>query len=108
MRPSAATQPLARDVNTRPAVRAVDDSCRIVCCNVQPSDQGCRHPIANLVYGSRGGADTVIVDGAIVMEAGVVKTIDEAATLPECQKRGEAIAARSGLAEIAKPLWPVL
>jgi 5-methylthioadenosine/S-adenosylhomocysteine deaminase len=66
------------------------------------------NPIANLVYASRGGADTVIVDGAIVMESGVVKTIDEAATLAEGQKRGEAIAARSGLGEIAKPLWPVL
>jgi 5-methylthioadenosine/S-adenosylhomocysteine deaminase len=66
------------------------------------------NPIANLVYASRGGADTVVVDGAIVMESGVVKTIDEAATLAECQKRGEAIAARSGLGEIARPLWPVL
>lgn len=66
------------------------------------------NPIANLVYASRGGADTVIVDGAILMDAGVVKTIDEAVTLAEGQRRGAAIAARSGLAEIARPLWPVL
>lgn len=66
------------------------------------------NPIANLVYCARGGAETVIVDGKVVMEAGVVKTIDELATLEECQKRGEAIAARSGLGDLIKPRWPVV
>jgi 5-methylthioadenosine/S-adenosylhomocysteine deaminase len=66
------------------------------------------NPLANLVYCSRGGADTVIIDGKIVMENGVVTTIDEKATLEECQKRGEAIAARSGLGDLIKPRWPVM
>jgi 5-methylthioadenosine/S-adenosylhomocysteine deaminase len=66
------------------------------------------NPIANLVYASRGGADTVIVDGRVLMEEGVVKTIDEAATLVEVQRRGEAIAAASGLGDLSKPTWPIV
>jgi 5-methylthioadenosine/S-adenosylhomocysteine deaminase len=66
------------------------------------------NPIANLVYASRGGADTVIVDGRVLMEEGVVKTIDEAATLAEVQRRGEAIAAASGLGDLSKPTWPIV
>ncbi len=66
------------------------------------------NPIANLVYASRGGADTVLVDGRVLMAGGVVTTIDEARALEEGQRRGEAIATRAGLAEIAAPRWPVL
>ena len=66
------------------------------------------NPISNLVYSSRGGADTVIIDGKVVMEAGVVKTIDEDKTLQEAQKRGESLAAKSGLWDLAKPKWPVV
>ncbi|MBI3077125.1 MAG: amidohydrolase [Deltaproteobacteria bacterium] len=67
------------------------------------------NPIANLVYCAHGGsADTVIIDGKVVMEAGVVKTMDEMATLDECQRRGEAIAARSGLGDLIRPRWPVV
>ena len=65
------------------------------------------NPIANLVYASRGGADTVIVDGKILMADGVVKTIDERALLEESQVRAEAIASKSGLADLIKPKWPV-
>jgi 5-methylthioadenosine/S-adenosylhomocysteine deaminase len=65
------------------------------------------NPIANLVYSARGGAHTVIIDGRVVMDAGKVTTIDEQATLEECQRRGEAIAARSGLGELIRPKWPV-
>jgi 5-methylthioadenosine/S-adenosylhomocysteine deaminase len=66
------------------------------------------NPIANLVYASRGGADTVLVDGRVLMEAGVVKTLDEAAILADVQRRGEAIAAASGLGEVSKPAWPIV
>ncbi len=66
------------------------------------------NPIANLVYSSRGGADTVIIDGRVVMEKGVVKTINETTTLEECQRRGEAIATRSGLWDLIKPRWPIV
>jgi 5-methylthioadenosine/S-adenosylhomocysteine deaminase len=66
------------------------------------------NPIANLVYSSRGGADTVIIDGKVVMEGGVVQTIDEEKTLQEAQKRGEALAVKSGLWDRAKPKWPII
>jgi 5-methylthioadenosine/S-adenosylhomocysteine deaminase len=66
------------------------------------------NPIANLVYCSRGGADTVVADGRVLMEEGVVKTIDEVATLDEVQRRGEALAAASGLGDLIKPKWPVV
>lgn len=66
------------------------------------------NPLANLVYCSRGGADTVIVDGKVLMENGIVKTIDEASTLDECQKRAEAIATKSGLWDLIKPKWPMV
>jgi 5-methylthioadenosine/S-adenosylhomocysteine deaminase len=65
------------------------------------------NPIANLVYCSRGGADTVIADGRVLMESGIVKTIDEAATLDQVQRRGEALAAASGLGPLIQPKWPV-
>jgi hypothetical protein len=42
------------------------------------------------------------------MEEGVVKTIDEAATLVEVQRRGEAIAAASGLGPLIAPKWPIV
>jgi 5-methylthioadenosine/S-adenosylhomocysteine deaminase len=66
------------------------------------------NPLANLVYACRGGADTVLVDGQVLMEAGVVRSIDEAETLAECQRRAEVIAARSGLRDRALPRWPML
>jgi 5-methylthioadenosine/S-adenosylhomocysteine deaminase len=66
------------------------------------------NPIANLVYSSRGGAETVIIDGKVVMEGGVVQTVDEEKTLQEAQKRGEALAVKSGLWDRAKPKWPVV
>jgi 5-methylthioadenosine/S-adenosylhomocysteine deaminase len=65
------------------------------------------NPIANLVYSSRGGADTVIIDGKVVMEEGSVLTIDEEKTLDEAQARGEKLAEKSGLWDLAKPKWPI-
>lgn len=65
------------------------------------------NPIANLVYCARGGASTVVIDGRVVMERGTVKTIDERAALEEGQRRGEAIAERSGLWEKIRPKWPM-
>lgn len=66
------------------------------------------NPIANLVYSSRGGADTVICNGRLVMEAGNVLTLDEGRILEEAQKRGEVIANKSELWERIKPKWPIL
>jgi 5-methylthioadenosine/S-adenosylhomocysteine deaminase len=66
------------------------------------------NPLSNLVYASRGGAHTVIVDGRVVLDAGRVTTLDQAALLREVQRRGEEIAEGSGLAVVARPRWPVV
>ena len=66
------------------------------------------NPIANLVYASRGGADTVIVDGRVLMDEGRVISLDEAAILAEVQRRGEAIALASGLGPLIQPKWPIV
>ena len=50
----------------------------------------------------------MIIDGKIVMEAGSVLTIDEEKTLEEAQTRGEKLAEKSGLWDLAKPKWPIL
>jgi hypothetical protein len=66
------------------------------------------NPIANLIYSSRGGADTVICNGKVLMEQGTVSSLDEPLILAEAQRRGERIAAASGLGERIKPKWPML
>ncbi|MFI4986234.1 MAG: amidohydrolase family protein [Alphaproteobacteria bacterium] len=66
------------------------------------------NPLANLIYSSRGGADTVICNGKVLMEQGVVVSLDEKRILAEAQTRGERIATASGLWERIKPKWPVI
>ena len=66
------------------------------------------NPLANLVYSARGGADTVICNGRILMENDVVRSIDENRALVEAKQRGERIATDSGLWDLIKPKWPVL
>jgi len=66
------------------------------------------NPLANLIYSSRGGADTVICNGKVLMERGAVLSLDEPRILAEAQRRGERIASASGLGERIKPKWPVL
>jgi 5-methylthioadenosine/S-adenosylhomocysteine deaminase len=66
------------------------------------------NPIANLIYSSRGGADTVICNGRVLMENGIVASLDEKRILSEAQRRGERIATASGLWERIKPKWPVI
>jgi 5-methylthioadenosine/S-adenosylhomocysteine deaminase len=72
----------------------------------QPDWRPIHNPLSNLIHSTRGGADTVIVDGCIVMEAGTVLTMNEEETLLECQRRGLAIAARSGLDQLSRSPWP--
>ena len=57
----------------------------------KPEWQPVHNPIANLVFASRGGADTVICDGRVLMEKGVVTAIDERRAL------GEAVRKRFGI-----------
>jgi len=74
---------------------------------IRPDWQPVLNPLANLVHSSRGGADTVICNGKVLMEKGVVLTIDEGRTLHEAAVRGQRIAKQSGLLDAIKPLWPV-
>jgi 5-methylthioadenosine/S-adenosylhomocysteine deaminase len=64
------------------------------------------NPLSNLVHSSRGGAHTVIVNGEVLMAAGRVLAINEQETLAQCQRRGIAIAHRSGLDRITQSPWP--
>jgi 5-methylthioadenosine/S-adenosylhomocysteine deaminase len=65
------------------------------------------NPIANLVFSSRGGAHTVIVDGRDLMAAGRVCSLNEELILQESQVRAEALVERSGLGAFCVPQWPL-
>jgi 5-methylthioadenosine/S-adenosylhomocysteine deaminase len=65
------------------------------------------NPLTNLVHSARGGADTVLCNGRILMENGVVRTIDEREVLKQAQERGERIAERAGLLDRVRPKWPI-
>lgn len=78
----------------------------IVLFNTETTDWRPLHnPLSNLVHSARGGASHVIVDGRILIAEGRVLSMDEDATLRECQSRGLAIAERSGLADISRSSW---
>ena len=65
------------------------------------------NPIANLVFSSRGGAHTVIVNGHDLMAAGRVCSLDEELILQESQQRADALVGRSGLLAFCVPQWPL-
>lgn len=65
------------------------------------------NPLANLTFSTRGGADTVIVDGRVLLAGGVLRALDQERILRESQQRAEAIAGRSGLAAFGRPRWSV-
>ncbi len=82
----------------------------IVLFDVQrPEWQPLHDPVANLVYSATGAsADTLIVDGKILMKGRRVLTIDEEALLEEAQVTAENIARRAGIDRLALPRWPIL
>jgi 5-methylthioadenosine/S-adenosylhomocysteine deaminase len=63
------------------------------------------NPVQNLVFSSRGGADTVIVAGEILMRDGALLRVSEHEVLRNSQATAEALAARSGLQRFAKSAW---
>jgi 5-methylthioadenosine/S-adenosylhomocysteine deaminase len=65
------------------------------------------NPVANLVFSSRGGAHTVLVDGNILIADGRLQSIDEGRTLGGAQRCAEAIMARSGLDRFCAPQWKI-
>lgn len=75
----------------------------------RPEWQPVHNPIANLVYCAHGGcADTVIVDGKVLMREGKVLTLNETDLYEEAKDRARSLLKRSGLEHAAAPLWPVL
>lgn len=66
------------------------------------------NPIGNLVYAADGSSvDTVIVDGNILLEGGVAKTLDEKALLREATPIARRVAERAGVLHHGNPRWPV-
>jgi 5-methylthioadenosine/S-adenosylhomocysteine deaminase len=63
------------------------------------------NPVANLVFSTRGGAHTVIVDGEILLAAGEVCALDEQSILEDSQKSADALMDRSGLRRFCSPRW---
>ena len=76
---------------------------------MRPEWQPVHNPISNLVYCAHGGcADTVIVDGRILMRGGQVQTLDEAELYREARERAAVLVKRAGLEASAVPRWPVV
>ncbi len=74
----------------------------------RPEWQPIHNPVANLVYCAHGGcADTVIVDGKVLMRGGKVLTLNEDDLYEEAADRAKSLAKRTGLAGIAASIWPM-
>jgi 5-methylthioadenosine/S-adenosylhomocysteine deaminase len=76
---------------------------------MRPEWQPVHNPIANLVYCAHGGcADTVIVDGRILMREGEVLTLNERDLYEEAQDRARSLIRRAGLESAVASIWPML
>lgn len=65
------------------------------------------NPLGNLAYSARGGADTVVAGGRVLMQAGNVRSVDELDVLAEAQRRADALVDRANLRRHCQPAWPV-
>ena len=75
---------------------------------MRPEWQPVHNPIANLVYCSHGGcADTVIVDGKILMRGGKVLTLSEHDLYEEATDRAKSLIRRTGLETAVASIWPM-
>lgn len=63
------------------------------------------NPVQNLVFSSRGGADTVMVAGEMLLRHGALVHASEQEVLRHSQEAAEALAARSGLAPFMPGAW---
>jgi cytosine/adenosine deaminase-related metal-dependent hydrolase len=65
------------------------------------------NPVNNLVYSADGrSVHTVVVDGKVVVEAGVAQFVDEKELGWRVQRIGEALLARVGLSAATR--WPIV
>jgi 5-methylthioadenosine/S-adenosylhomocysteine deaminase len=64
------------------------------------------NPVSNLIHaGSGESANTVIIDGKVVMQNRKIETVDESEILSRAQKAAEEVAERAGLTAFTKPKW---
>lgn len=67
------------------------------------------NPVANLVYSATGASvDVVIVAGAVLVEGGRVRSMDEERVYDEVRRLAPTILAKTGLADRVRPRWPIL
>jgi 5-methylthioadenosine/S-adenosylhomocysteine deaminase len=65
------------------------------------------NPISNLVYAAEGSdVDTVIIDGKIIMENRIAKTLDESRILQQASERGHKLLEKAGIKVTSR--WPAL
>jgi 5-methylthioadenosine/S-adenosylhomocysteine deaminase len=75
---------------------------------MRPEWQPVHNPIANLVYCAHGGcADTVIVDGRVLMRQGKVLTLNEHDLYAEARDRARSLIRRAGLEASVASVWPM-
>ena len=66
-------------------------------------------PVATVVYATNAGdVDLVVIDGKIVVEKGILMTMDEAKVMQEGIAAGKAVIKRSELEKTIVPKWPVI
>jgi 5-methylthioadenosine/S-adenosylhomocysteine deaminase len=67
------------------------------------------NPVANLVYSATGAStDVVIVGGAVLVEGGRVRSMDEDRVYEEVRRLMPGILSKTGLADKVRPRWPIL
>jgi 5-methylthioadenosine/S-adenosylhomocysteine deaminase len=75
---------------------------------MRPEWQPVHNPISNLIYCAHGGcADTVIVDGRVLMRDKQVLTLNEDDLYDEARERAAVLVKRAGLESSALPRWPM-
>ncbi|MBX9589843.1 MAG: amidohydrolase [Hyphomonadaceae bacterium] len=75
---------------------------------MRPEWQPVHNPIANLIYCAHGGcADTVIVDGKVLMRGGKVLTLNEHDLYEEAADRAKSLIKRAGLEDTVASIWPM-
>jgi 5-methylthioadenosine/S-adenosylhomocysteine deaminase len=64
------------------------------------------HPVSTLVYSSsQANVETVIIDGEIVMEDGVVTVVDESVVLKKAHEAADALSRRAGTEHLKNRPW---
>jgi cytosine/adenosine deaminase-related metal-dependent hydrolase len=65
------------------------------------------NPISNLIYAAEGSdVETVLIDGNVIMQDRIVKTLDESTILQQARERGQKLLERAGIE--AKAKWPMI